>query len=307
MPTPTRDDNWFRTTGLATGVAAHGRVLDCSYCIPPVPFGCPPQIDWMSDQPVQFAFTAGTFEQDGMLLTGYSNGQTEIPPIGAIIGPSPSGGLDIADFSSADAAMSVFAAVSGTGQPPLWARPAHVSISGTAGSIGLQAPTYDAGYDLWVMSTPYSPDDPTPPLGLVDGQNYCVTITFDTPLLQPDPESDSPVVFGFVAVDLPDGAGIDSNEPDGGAPFPPGVTGADQLGAATYSYEGSEAGQIGAAFTGAADFDGGTATFYDAAGNIMGSGPITGTLTPIDSLTAGPITMPALVVGQTYYVRLAKP
>lgn len=37
MPTPTRDDNWFRTTGLATGVASHGRVLDCSYCAPKPP------------------------------------------------------------------------------------------------------------------------------------------------------------------------------------------------------------------------------------------------------------------------------
>lgn len=270
-----------------------------------VPFICPPQIDWMSDQPVQFAFTAGEFGADGFLATGYSNGQTEIPPIGSSVGPSPSGGLDVVDVTIPDAGM--IAVVSGAGQPPLWARPAHVSVSGAAGSIELQAPIYDAGFDGWTMRPPYNPDDPTPPLGLVDGQNYCVTITFDTPLLQPDPDSDSPVVFGFVAVDLPDGAGIDSNEPDGGAPFPPGVTGADQLGAATYSYEGSEAGQIGAAFTGAADFDGGTATFYDAAGNIMGSGPITGTLTPIDSLTAGPITMPALVVGQTYYVRLAKP
>ena len=124
---------------------------------------------------------------------------------------------------------------------------------------------------------------------------------------QPDPDSDEPVVFGFVAVDLPDGVGIDSNEPEGGAPFPPGVTGADQLGAATYSDDGGVAGWIGAAFDGAADFDGGTATFYDAAGTVLGSGPISGTLTPIDSLTAGPIAMPALVVGQTYYVRLAKP
>ena len=32
MPTPTRDDNWFRTTGLATGVAKHGRILDCTPC-----------------------------------------------------------------------------------------------------------------------------------------------------------------------------------------------------------------------------------------------------------------------------------
>lgn len=271
-----------------------------------VPFICPSQIDWMSDQPVRFAFTAGTFEQDGFSAIGYSNGQTEIPPIGSIVGPSPSGGLDVVEVTAGGNAQAL-AAVSGSGQPPLWARPAHVSVSGAAGSIELEAPTYYADFDVWAMLSPYNPDAQPPPLGLADGQNYCVTITFDTPLLQPDPSSDLPVVFGFVAVDLPDGAGIDSNEPDGGAPFPPGVTGADQLGAATYSYDGSEAGQIGAAFTGAADFDGGTATFYDAAGNIMGSGPITGTLTPIDSLTAGPITMPALVVGQTYYVRLAKP
>ena len=35
---------------------------------------------------------------------------------------------------------------------------------------------------------------------------------------QPDPDSDEPVVFGFVAVGLPDGAGIDQHEPEGGAP-----------------------------------------------------------------------------------------
>ena len=267
------------------------------------PFICPPQIDWMSDQPVQFAFTAGTFEQDGMLSTGYSNGQTEIPPIGAIIGPSPSGGLDIVDISFADAAMSGFAAVSGTGQPPLWARPAHVSISGTAGSIGLQAPTYDAGYDLWAMPPPYSPDDPTPPLGLVAGQNYCVTITFDTPLLQPGAQLDplESVIFGFVAGlgEVPGGPAV--GVATAGGPFAPfgellDPSPAGFMGAIVYMTAiGGVAGEV--IFDGLTNYIGGEYCIYDSSGAQLACA-LLGDGEPLATV---------LVVGETYYVKITQP
>ena len=63
MPTPTRDDNWFRTTALATGSGASGRVLDCGVCTPKPP---PP--------PSPFRFTAGPGE---LAISGW--------PLGTVI------------------------------------------------------------------------------------------------------------------------------------------------------------------------------------------------------------------------------
>ena len=123
---------------------------------------------------------------------------------------------------------------------------------------------------------------------------------------QPDPDSDEPVAFGFVAVELPgEGVGLDTNE--GGVPFPPGVTGADQLGVGTYPGEDGRETIVAGTAPWAEDFEGGVATVYDAAGNILGSAPITASSTPTPWWQAGPIAMPDLVVGQTYYVKITKP
>ena len=265
------------------------------------PFICPPQIDWMSDQPVQFAFTAGTFEQDGFSMIGYSNGQTESPPIGSSVGPSPSGGLDVVDVTAGGNAQAL-AAVSGSGQPPLWARPAHVSVSGAAGSIELQAPIYEAAYDQWTMLPPYNPDDPTPPLGLVAGQNYCVTITFDTPLLQPDPSSDLPVVFGFVCEDIGGLNGIDTAA--GGVLFPPGVT------EGVVAQVSSQPDNIYAHLLNIAGqgWDGGgQLSVYDSNGAFIMSFPVQYSDWMEGSVWGELSGVDALTLGQTYYVKITKP
>lgn len=186
MPTPTRDDNWFRTTGLATGVASHGRILDCSYCEPrpPEPWVPPELQPEFNGQTVVLGFVAASLPLiPSCPSTGAVIGMPGIPSSWLEPAPAPPAVFFVMPSDSDDCDSPLAASWLFLGPCAQLAayEDAAVSLYAADGTLVLQGvtPLGDAG-DGCALGSEGGALAPAPGL-LTVGATYYVTITPPAP------------------------------------------------------------------------------------------------------------------------------